>query len=394
MAKGRRGFGNIRKLPSGRYQARYTGPDGAEHKAPTTFAARIDAEAFLTDRRREIDRGLWNPHSADTTETPMFGPFADEWLRTRLVRGRPLKIRTRDHYRKLLDLYILPTFGAMHLDEITPAAVREWHAHLLPDAPTMRAHSYSLLRTIMSSAYSAELIESNPCRVEGAGTSRRRSRTVPATVEELATIVDAMPPQYQFLTLLAGWCALRFGELAELRRRDVTLEYEVDGTGSRRLVGGFVSVSRGAVWDASRKAYVQQDSAKSEAGTRDVHIPPHVLGAAERHLNEFTGPTADALLFPAPEGGYLTPSALYRHFYPAREAAGRKDLRFHDLRHTGAVLAAATGATLAELQQRLGHSTVSAAMRYQHAAKGRDRKIAEGLSRLVDRDTPTRGIEG
>ena len=77
------------------------------------------------------------------------------------------------------------------------------------------------------------------------------------------------------------------------------------------------------------------------------------------------------------------PSSLYAVYHPAREAAGRPDLRFHDLRHTGAVLAAATGATLAELMARLGHSTVAAAMRYQHAAADRDKAIAEALSKLA-----------
>ncbi|MBK8460806.1 MAG: tyrosine-type recombinase/integrase [Micropruina sp.] len=58
----------------------------------------------------------------------------------------------------------------------------------------------------------------------------------------------------------------------------------------------------------------------------------------------------------------------------AREAAGRPDLRFHDLRHTGATLVAAAGATLAELMQRLGQSTVSAALAYQRAAQGSDKQ--------------------
>jgi integrase len=79
----------------------------------------------------------------------------------------------------------------------------------------------------------------------------------------------------------------------------------------------------------------------------------------------------------------MAPSTLYKVFYPAREAAGRPDLRFHDLRHTGAVLAAQTGATLADMMARLGHSTPGAAMRYQHAAEGADARIAAGLSRLA-----------
>jgi integrase len=79
----------------------------------------------------------------------------------------------------------------------------------------------------------------------------------------------------------------------------------------------------------------------------------------------------------------LAPATLYRRFYTARDAAKRPDLRFHDLRHSGAVLAARTGATLAELMGRLGHSTPQAAMRYQHAAEGRDKQIAALLSKLA-----------
>uniref|UniRef100_UPI001915E329 tyrosine-type recombinase/integrase n=1 Tax=Mycobacterium intracellulare TaxID=1767 RepID=UPI001915E329 len=89
------------------------------------------------------------------------------------------------------------------------------------------------------------------------------------------------------------------------------------------------------------------------------------------------------LLFPAAHGGYLAPATLYRQFYKARAAADRDDLRWHDLRHSGAVFAAHAGATLAELMARLGHSTQAAAMRYQHAAQGRDRQIAKLLSELA-----------
>jgi integrase len=70
----------------------------------------------------------------------------------------------------------------------------------------------------------------------------------------------------------------------------------------------------------------------------------------------------------APGGGHQPGSANLTTIYPARDAAGRLDLRFHDLRHTGAVLAAATGATLAELMARLGHSTAALPpMKVEHA---------------------------
>jgi len=114
-----------------------------------------------------------------------------------------------------------------------------------------------------------------------------------------------------------------------------------------------------------------------------VHLPPHLLPAIEEHLDDHTGPGANALLFPAANGGTLAPATLYRHYYKAREAAGRPDLAFHQLRHTGAVFAAQAGGTLAELMARLGHTTPGAAMRYQHAARGRDAEIAARLSEIA-----------
>src|SRR5271165_331838 len=185
-------------------------------------------------------------------------------------------------------------------------------------------------------------------------------------------MVQEMPDELRLMVLLAAWCALRFGELAELRRGDIDLDERV------------VRVRRGAV----RVSGWTVDGPKSEAGKRDVAIPPHIVPAVEHHLSEHVGPERNSLLFPAKSGGHLQPSTLYRHYYKAREKAKRPDLRFHDLRHTGATMAAQTGATLAELMARLGHSTSQAAMRYQHASKGRDKQIAALLSKLAEADKP------
>lgn len=109
-------------------------------------------------------------------------------------------------------------------------------------------------------------------------------------------------------------------------------------------------------------------------------IPPGLLPLLERHLSG-TGVAPDALLFPAADGtSYLASSTFARPFYRARDSIGRPDLRFHDLRDTGAMLAALSGAMLPDLMNRLGHSTVGAAMRYQHAAQERDRELAMKMS--------------
>lgn len=84
--------------------------------------------------------------------------------------------------------------------------------------------------------------------------------------------------------------------------------------------------------------------------------------------------------------------ALRLAFERARAKAELPHLRFHDLRHTGQTLAAAAGASLADLMRRLGHSSMVAAKRYLHATDSRDRQIATALSRLAvapdDEDLP------
>lgn len=248
----------------------------------------------------------------------------------------------------------------------------------------MRAHAYSLLRTILETARTRDrIVETNPCLVRGGGTVTRKVKPKPATLAELDIIVTAMPDHLQAMTLLASWTALRFGELVELRRGDVRLAKTIitDDEGNDTVLRhGVLQIRRAAV--RVDKGWSVGDP-KSDAGRRDVEIPPHLVVPLEEHLAKHVGPTADALLFPAQSGEHLQPSSLYRHYYKARTAAKREDLRFHDLRHTGATLYAQTGATLAELMDRLGHSTAQAAMRYQHAAQGRDRKLAAELSRLA-----------
>ena len=362
MADKRRQWGALRKLPSGRYQASYPDPAGKRRTAPHTFDDMDAARIWLANMRGVIERGEWTRNTSDAGPLT-FGAYASNWL-----EGRTLKPTTRNHYRVILDRLLLPAFGEDLLKSITPADVRAWHDAQDKGTPTMRAHTYALLRTILNSAVSEDRIPSNPCRIRGAGNVRRAKTIRPATLAELETVTSEMPERLRPMVLLAAWCALRFGELAELRRQDLDLD------------AGIVRVRRGVTRVAGD--YVI-GTPKSTAGVRDVAIPPHLLPMLLRHLDEHTAGGAKALLFPAADGRNYSASALDYHWRRAREAAGRPDLRFHDLRHTGAVLAASTGATLAELMARLGHSSPSMAMRYQHAAADRDKVIAAALSGLV-----------
>ena len=362
----RRGFGHLRRLPSRRYQASYLGPDGDRHVAPTTFQTKGDAEAWLSMQSAAITEGRWRPAPASIAPRPRFDDYARAWL-----GRRELKPRTRVEYARLIEV-LVTTFGQSRLDAITPDDVRSWYAAWGPERPTARAHTYAVLRTILNTAVEEELLATNPCRIRGGGRPPGRSGMHPATVEEIGQIAASMPERYRLMVQLAAWCAIRFGELTELRRKDIDLRH------------GVIRVRRAVTWP-NGQAHV--GTPKSEAGIRDVSIPPHLLPDIRNHLDRFARKGSDGLVFPNTDGQHMHHGSLYKVYRPARVAARRPDLRWHDLRHTGATLAAHAGATTRELMDRLGHSTSTMAMRYQHVADGRPAEIARRLSMLADQGT-------
>lgn len=99
---------------------------------------------------------------------PTFRAYADLWLETRKTKGRELRPTTRRQYRMLLDKFILPTFGDEPIDRISNYAVNLWYDALAPGRETIRAQSYSLLRTTFASAASER-------RIRGSPTTRRTS---------------------------------------------------------------------------------------------------------------------------------------------------------------------------------------------------------------------------
>lgn len=342
--------------------------------AGCTFDTKLDADAWLKGQTSDVDRGMWQP--PDKTSggpVPTLRDYADHWMATRTLRPT-----TRRKYGSLLKLHILPKLGPARIDRITPTTVRNWHSTMNPKTPVVRAHAYALLRVILATAYEDELIKNNPCRIRGAGQPPAPRQVPGATLSELEVIVRALHERYAALVMLAAWCGLRFGELTELRRKDLDLK---DGVVHVTRAVSYITNEtgeRGGTWHVGLP--------KSNAGIRVVNIPPHLIPMLQKHLDTYTGPKRDALLWTSvngAEGAHLAHGTFLDHWEAARAAAGRDDLRFHDLRHTGATLAAASGATIKELMARLGHTSPRAAMIYQEAAQGRDKAIAAALSEVA-----------
>jgi integrase len=360
----RRTFGNVRKLPSGRYQARYRDPSGYRHRAPLTFATIADANRWLSAVEAQIARGAWiDPRAGVIT----LAEYANGWLESR----SGLRPRTVELYRSLLDHHLLPPLGDRQLAKLTAPIVRHWYASLLrssaPRTVTV-AKDYRLLRAILNTAVADELIVRNPCTIKGGGIERTPERPV-ATVPQVWALADAVEPRYRALVLTAAFAGLRFGELGALTRARVDLEARTIS-----VVENQVELSGGVLLIGPPK---------SEAGRRTLVIPDALVPELAAHLDAFVDADDGARVFTGAKGAPIRRHNWWAKWAAATEAIGVTGLRFHDLRHTCNTLTAATGASTRELMHRMGHASAAAALRYQHATRDRDSVIAQALNDVI-----------
>ncbi|WP_231983645.1 site-specific integrase [Mycobacterium sp. E2733] len=330
-----------------------------------TFSIHSNAEGWLYQERCLIERGEWIAPAQRKTERQAMvtlGKFAATWL-----SQRPLKHTTQVHYRRLVAHF--PPLDDLPLESLTPQRVREWYATTLVTRPTLRSHVYGLLHALLATAVSDGLLTANPCQIERAMQVTRKRQPVILSIGELGHVADAIEPRYRALVLIGAWCGLRWGELIELRRRDI-------GAGAVLL-----TVERGATHNGGCRI----GTPKSGKG-RTVVVPPHIRRDILEHLELFVGEDKESLLFPPSRGGcHLRDTSFRPHFDKALQKIGRQGVRVHDLRHFAGTATARVG-TLRETMSRLGHSTVGASLLYQGLVSGRDVEVAEALSALAEND--------
>ncbi len=301
----------------------------------------------------------------------LFGKYATDW-----IEERPgLRPKTSELYRYLLRRHLAPVFDARPVAEIRESGVRRWRKGLLDagvSAVTV-AKAYRLLKAIFNTAVDDGLIRRNPCRIKGAGQEKSAERPV-LTVPQVYALAAATDERYRVLVLLAAFTSLRWGELAALRRSDIDAQartVRVARQLNERDGGGF-----------------SFGPPKSEAGVRTVAIPELITPDLAAHIVTYARLGDDGLIFISPGGGPLRHTNFRRRFWvPALAAAGLPAMHFHDLRHTGNMLAADAGANLRELMERMGHSTTRAATVYLHggtrAAAGHRGRAEQAGSRAA-----------
>lgn len=363
----RRRFGWVRKLPSGRFQASYLGPDGRRRNAPQTFETKTDAEQFLVHVESLMMRDEWTDPLRARIK---FGDYADVW-----ISERPgLRTRTVELYRWLLKKHITPYLGEIELGKLSTATIRQWRGERLSAgvSETVAAKCYRLIRAVLNTAVEEDnILARNPCRVRGADKEEPAERPV-LTVAQVFDLAGRMPPRFRTMVLLAAFASLRWGEVTALRRCDLG-----DDASWARVTRAFV--------ESSEKGLIVGPP-KSRAGARTLALPHAVRPDIRDHLDTYTKEAQDALVFTGENGGALRrPNFNQRVKWTAMVAKmGLTGLHFHDLRHAGNTWAAQAGTSTRDLMTRMGHDDMRAALIYQHASTEADQAIASRLSARID----------
>ena len=374
-----RGFGSIRKLPSGMHQCRYIGPDGRRHTAPRTYDRWADADNWLNKERRYWD-GLEADGKLSEWRTPeqrhlddlgtlnalSTAPTLQEYSE-RYMRRPELSPSTLKRNKSLLKVHILPSLGSVRLPDITKTMIRGWWQSLDPEIKRTNDLAYQLLRGMLNIAVEEEILTENPCQVKGAGGASKAKGPDTLTPAEVIDIANSASPRLAMAIHIMAWCDLRNGEVFELRRKDIEPDCSV------------IHVRRAVT--KGDNGYVIGPT-KTEAGVRDMPVPEPLQALLKKHLRDYAQIGPDGLLFYNQRTGQNVNETEVRDaFVRAREKAGTplkpdgKPYTPYDLRAFALTQAGIAGATLRELQARAGHTTAAMVMRYQRVDTDHHAKV-------------------
>lgn len=356
---GHRRFGAIRRLASGRWQARYTAPTGEVISAPSTFGRKSDASRWLAQLEVDVGRGAWVDERRGRV---LLGEWGDRWL----LAIDHLKPSTRVGYESLHRSVIKPALGGWALADLRRSDIQLWVSGLVGGgmSPSRARQAYRLVSQLMKSAQMDGVIAASPCiDIRLPRLADHEPKVL--TVAEVVAVADAMRPLDRLFVLTSAFTGMRFGEVAGLRRRYVLPE-------SRLLVvASSLSYTNGHLEMVEPKSHQH----------RMVTLPEFLCDELAERLDARTRwDSPDDLVFTSPGGLPIRhPNFLRRVWQPACQVVGVTATP-HDLRASHATWLYDAGWSPIEIAARLGHSSASVTTKhYARRVVGRDVQIATGL---------------
>jgi integrase len=362
--------GKIRKERSAvygkvtRWRVRWVDDSGTEHTR--VFERRPDAQAHLDGLTADIQQGTYvDPRKSAET----FRSVAEQWFATKAHR----KPKTVAGYRSILDTLVLPKWGEVPLKQIDYQAYSTWLGGLAVDgsqrgtalSASRITQAHQLVGAVLKYAQRTGKVAKNVAleikRSEDLPqqTERERRYLSHAELLRLARATD----RFETLTLVLGYCGLRFGEAAALRRKHVgEKELTIRASGTHVTGQGIVESST-----KTRRA-------------RQVPVPDPVWDRLKNELPD----DPNALVFPRRRGGLLPIEEYRRAFDKACAEVKIEGLVPHGLRHTTASLAISAGANVKVVQRMLGHATAAMTLDlYGHLLDDDLSAVAKALSKAI-----------
>lgn len=322
-----------------RWRARFIHPDGREQAR--RFATKAAASAWLDEQSAGMVRG-------DFIDARRGRVLFAEWAPLWLAGKRDLKASTSDRYERILRVHLLPRFGPLPLGDITHGDVAAFVAGLSaeprPLAPSTVRQTHRVLSLILAFAVRDGRLQRNSADgVPLPRTVASEKRFLTAT--DLRTLAGAASersgPESGLAILVLGLCGIRFGELSGLRVR------RVDLLRRRFDIAEAATEVAGEIVLGTPKTHQR----------RSVPIPRSLIDPLAALI---AGREPDDFVFTSPRGGPLRLVNWRRRIFdPAARASGLDGLTPHELRHTAASLAVASGANVKAVQRMLGHASAA-----------------------------------
>lgn len=318
-----------------RWRARFLLTTGKE--VVKRFPTRAAAQEWLDEQSAGMVRG-------DFVDTRRGRVTFDDWSQMWLASKADLKPSTHERYGRILRCHLVPTFGSLPIGDITHADVVTYIAGLTsgqrPLAPSTVRQTHRVLSLVLDFAVRDGRLVRNVAHAAPLPRAVAADKRF-LTLDELRALADAAGEKDGLAILVLGLTGLRFGELAGLRVKRVDLL-------RRRLeVAESLTEVAGEVVTGTPKTHQR----------RTVPVPRSLVLPLSEAM---AGKGVDDFLFTAPHGGPLRGVNWRRRIFdPAARKAGLEGLTPHELRHTAASLAVASGAGLKAVQRLLGHASAA-----------------------------------
>jgi len=352
------------------WRAHYRSPAGAQRNK--TFSRKTDAERFLAGVENSKTTGAYvDPALAKVT----IGDWADRWL----AGQAHLKPTTHARYAGILRKHIRPSWGTVKLANVAHADVQVWVTALSKEhAPATVQKIHRVLSLILDMAVKDGRLARNVATgVNLPRIAKHEHRYLthdqvddlaqacgyPSDASKHSSYDTRTNEMYRLVVLFLAYTGVRFGEMAAFRvsRLDLRRNRAVITESVTPLSG------QGMVWGTTKNHK-----------RREVPIPQFLADELRAYVAH-KGPE-DLLFAGIRNGAPLRVSTFRQQFGAAAKAIGLADMHPHQLRHTAASLAIASGADVKVVQQMLGHASATMTLdTYGHLFEDRLDEVGSAL---------------